>query len=68
MHWLKELQTLTALTADLPLESSEDKDNIHTTALSEKWWKLTKDYLRCVGAPNWELVQRHQKTLKPQIS
>ena len=63
MHWLKELP-------DLVLKSTEDKDkgNIHTTALLDKLWKVTKDSLCCLGAANWELVQRCREALKPQIS
>ena len=60
--------TNVALIADLVLESSEDKDNIDTTALLDKLWKLTEDSLCCLGAANWELVQRRREALKPQIS
>ena len=59
--------TNVALIADLVLKSSEDKDNIDTTALLDKLWKLTEDSLCCLGAANWELVQRHQEALTPQI-
>lgn len=58
--------TNVALIADL--KSSEDKDNIDITALLDKLWKLTKDSLYCLGAANWELVQRRREALKPQIS
>ncbi|KAM7447855.1 hypothetical protein ABFA07_004043 [Porites harrisoni] len=60
--------TNVALIADLVLKSSEDKDNIDTTALLDKLWKLTEDSLCCLGAANWELVQRRREALKPQIS
>ncbi|XP_044182938.1 uncharacterized protein LOC114967033 [Acropora millepora] len=60
--------TNVALIADLVLKSSEDKDNIDTTALLDKLWKLTEDSLRYLGAANWELVQRRREALKPQIS
>ena len=60
--------TNVALIADLVLKSSEDKDNIDTTALLDKLWKLTEDSLCRLGAANWELVQRRQEALKPQIS
>ena len=60
--------TNVALIADLVLKSSEDKDNIDITALLDKLWKLTKDSLCCLGAANWELVQRRREALKPQIS
>ena len=53
-----------ALIADLVLKSSEDKDNLDTTALLDKLWKLTEDSLCCLGAANWELVQRSLKFLK----
>ena len=42
--------THVALIADLVLKSSEDKDNIDTTALLDKLWKLTEDSLCCSGA------------------
>ena len=60
--------TNVALIADLVLKSSEDKDNIDTTALLDKLWKLIEDSLRYLGAANWELVQRRREALKPQIS
>ena len=46
--------TNVALIADLVLKSSEDKDkdNIDTTALLDKLWKLTEDSLCCIGAAN----------------
>ena len=50
--------TNVALIADLVPKSSKDKDNIDTTALFDKLWKLTEDSLCCLGAANWELVQR----------
>ena len=53
--------TNVALITDLVLKSSEDKDNIDTTALLDKLWKLTEDSLCCLGAANWELVQRRQR-------
>ncbi|CAH3031028.1 unnamed protein product [Pocillopora meandrina] len=59
--------TNVALIADLVLKSSEDKDNIDITALLDKLWKLTEDSLCCLGAANWELVQRRREALKPQI-
>ena len=40
--------TNVALIADLVLKSSEDKDNIDTTALLDKLWKLTEDSLCCL--------------------
>ena len=60
--------TNVALIADLVLKSSEDKDNIHDYALLDKLRKLTEDSLCCLGAANWELVQRRREALKPQIS
>ena len=60
--------TNVALIADLVLKSSEDKDNLDTTALLDKLWKLTEDSLCWLGAANWELVQRRREALKPQIS
>ena len=60
--------TNVALIADLVVKSSEDKDNIDTTALLDKLWKQTEDSLCCLGAANWELVQRRWEALKPQIS
>ena len=60
--------TTVALIADLVLKSSEDKDNIDTTVLLDKLWKLTEDSLCCLGAANWELLQRRREALKPQIS
>jgi len=41
-----------ALIAVLVLKSSEDKDNIDTTALLDKLWKLTEDSLCCLGEAN----------------
>lgn len=60
--------TNVALIVDLVLKSSEDKDNIDITSLLDKVWKLTEDSLCCLGAANWELVQRRREALKPQIS
>ena len=60
--------TNVALIADLALKSSEGNDNIDTTALLDKLWTITEDSLCCLGAANWELVQRRRKALKPQIS
>jgi len=60
--------TNVALMADLVLKSSEEKDNIDTTALLNKLWKLTEDSLSCLGAANRELGQRRREALKPQIS
>ena len=59
--------TNVALIADLVWKSSEDKDNIDTTALLDKLWKLTEDSLSCLGSANWELVQRLWEASKPQI-
>ena len=59
--------TNVALIADLVLKSSQDKDNIDTTALLHKLWKLTEDSLCCLGAANWEIVQTRREALKPQI-
>ena len=72
MQWVQNAlvkgTTNVALIADLVLKSSEVKDNIDTTALLDKLWKLTKDSLCCLGAANWELVQGRREAFKPQIS
>ena len=60
--------TNVALIADLVLKSSQGKDNIDTTALLDKPWKLMEDSLCCLGVANRELVQRRWEALKPQIS
>ena len=36
--------------------------------MGEQIWKLSEDSLVCLGAANWELVQRRREALKPQIS
>ena len=60
--------TNVALIADLVLKSSQGKDNIDTTALLDKPWKLMEDSLCCLGVANREFVQRRWEALKPQIS
>ena len=60
--------TNVALIADLVLKSSEDKDNINASALLNKLRELTEDSLCCLGAANWELVQRRREALNPHIS
>ena len=37
------------------------KTRTDTTALLDKLWKLTEDCLCCLGAANWELVQRRRR-------
>lgn len=56
--------TNVALIADLLLKHSNEIPQ----ELGEQIWKLSEDSLVCLGAANWELVQRRREALKPQIS
>ena len=62
--------TNVALITDLVLKSSEDKDNIDTTALLDKLWKLTEDSLSFVLFRSSQLGigSETPEALKPQIS
>ena len=56
--------TNVTLISDLIIKHS----NILPETLLTQFWKLTEYSLVCLGAANWELVQRRREALKPQIS